>query len=380
MRRPGFVYTRQLGSQCDTWQLRAASYDGSAWQFALVDSGPWFRNAIYSSLAPSYGVNNIGLGVVAYARVSSDSTYEVRVAEQVGDTWVKEVIGSRTEHGAWFYVPTPVLAVGPVGRVSVWLGVPDEGPTDTGLLLLASKVAGTWRWDTVGRLWMSGYAPYAAEIDSDGRDHLVYTADWGLYYRVGQPGSWTVELVRGPFGRGEEAADLAFVGGVPHIVASSTMDPLYNSYRTPPGWTHETIPSLGGIGPSFSQDPAGTLYVCFVEDLRYLRLARRTVAPGIIEESHGPSCGCQLTISPSVAGRRATVRYSLPGESQVALCVYNAAGKYIAAVFRGRQSRGLHAATWDAGSASLAALPAGTYFLRLDAGRCSAITKLVKTE
>ncbi len=377
--RPSLAYTKHFGVQQDSWQLHHAYYAGSSWTTTCVDSGPWFSRVI-SSRRPSYRVSSSGACIVAYARVNSESTYEIRVAERVGDTWTKETIWSRTEHGAWFYVPTPVLAAGPANRVSIWLGVPDEGPTDTGLLLLASRVAGTWQWDTVGRLWMSGYEPYAAEIGPDGRDHLAYTSDWGLYYRVGVPDSWTVELVRGPFGRGEEAADLAFVGGVPHIAASSTMDPLYNSYRTPPGWTHETIPSPGGIGPSFSQDPAGTLYVCFVDDLRYLRLARRTVAPGIIEESQGPSRGCQLTVSPSVADRRATVRYSLPGESDVALCAYDAAGRYVATLFRGRQSPGLHALTWDAGSDSPTALPAGTYFCRLDAGRCTAFARVVKVE
>jgi hypothetical protein len=54
---------------------------------------------------------------------------------------------------------------------------------------------------------------------------------------------------------------------------------------------------------------------------------------------------------------------SLPGS--YSLAVYDAAGRLVSSVFRGRLESGTHYWTWDRTSPSGGRIPAGTFFVRL---------------
>jgi len=65
----------------------------------------------------------------------------------------------------------------------------------------------------------------------------------------------------------------------------------------------------------------------------------------------------------AAAGARGTplVRYALPGETMVRLCVYDMRGRLAATLVVGRQPAGYYTVAWDRG-------PSGNYIVRLRAG------------
>lgn len=62
------------------------------------------------------------------------------------------------------------------------------------------------------------------------------------------------------------------------------------------------------------------------------------------------------------------------------LAIYDAAGRLVVELARGRLEAGRHRVAWDGRTASGAPAPAGTYFARLTAGADVAVAKLVRTQ
>jgi hypothetical protein len=87
-----------------------------------------------------------------------------------------------------------------------------------------------------------------------------------------------------------------------------------------------------------------------------------------------------LECSPTHFARHPFIRYSLEQECDVALRVYNPAGRVVTTLVCGRQRPGRYSVRWDVGNAPTAKLPAGTYFCRLEAGDYTATRKMVKTD
>jgi len=106
--------------------------------------------------------------------------------------------------------------------------------------------------------------------------------------------------------------------------------------------------------------------------------------PGVEENSAGfqpsPLMFSLGQISPNPFNRRAAIRYSLPKESNVALRVYNSAGRAVTTLVRGTQKPGRYVVSWDVSGVPAAKLPCGTYFCRLEAGEYTATRKMVKTD
>lgn len=67
-----------------------------------------------------------------------------------------------------------------------------------------------------------------------------------------------------------------------------------------------------------------------------------------------------------------TIYFSIPGESNVSIKVYNGVGEKVADLFDGRQSRGVHKVWFNASS-----LPSGVYLYRMTAGTFSKTKKMV---
>jgi hypothetical protein len=83
---------------------------------------------------------------------------------------------------------------------------------------------------------------------------------------------------------------------------------------------------------------------------------------------------------PNPFGRHTAIRYALPQESDVALRVYNSAGRVVTTLVQGRQKAGNYSVSWNVSRVPRAVLPNGTYFCRLDAGEFTATRKMVKSE
>ena len=305
---PELAYTR-VSLRDDTWQLRVAQLSDSGWVTAIVDSGPWYDDVIVTpSPRPSYSVAGTGTRAVAYGCATSDSTWDVRVARMVADTWQRETVWSGARTGDWLWVPQPFLSLVPGDSERVWFSLYDPAPVDTGYLFLASRTDSGWAQDTIDRISRAGFDLYASEADSKGRHHLVYTSNWGLCYRTGIQDSWTVEVVRAPFGRGEEGADMVMSEGTPYIASSATMDALLCSYYVPPVWVHESIPSAAGLGPCITQESDGTLVARYWVSLDLL-YARR-LADDVTEVGSAVPLQATLLVGQNPVRTRLNIAYA----------------------------------------------------------------------
>jgi hypothetical protein len=389
---PELAYAR-VSLLYDTWQLRVTQLSDTGWVTATVDSGPWFHDVIVTpSPRPSYAVAGSGKRAVAYGCVTSDSTWDVRFARLVADTWQRETIMAGEKDGDWLWVPEPFLSLAPGDSERVWFCLYNPAPVDTGYLCLASRTDTGWAVDTIDRTWRDGYALYTSEADADGRHHVVYTSNWRLCYRTGFPGSWTEEVVRAPFQGGREAADMVMSDGTPYIVASTTMDPLFCSYYVPPGWVHETIPPyFGGYGPCISRESDGTLVVCYWTSLG-LQYARR-LADYVAEDGGTMQLQGSFEVCPNPARGAFTVRYDMPqglgakagtvprsartrGTVPVfAIGIYDAGGRLVRSLAQGDVAPGRYEARLRSGL-----FPAGVYFCTLEAENQRFSRKVILTE
>jgi hypothetical protein len=66
------------------------------------------------------------------------------------------------------------------------------------------------------------------------------------------------------------------------------------------------------------------------------------------------------------------IRYHLPQESSVNVCIYNVSGQLVNELYRGKQASGYHTMIWDAWDVA-----SGIYFYRIDAGHFCEIKKMV---
>jgi hypothetical protein len=381
---PEFAYARTSLLE-DTWQLRVMQLSDSGWVTTTADSGPWFHDVIVTpSPRPSYALTGSGTRAVAYGCVTSDSTWDVRVAHMVADTWQRETVWSGERYGAWLWVPEPYLSLVPGDTERLWFSLYNPASVDTGYLCLASRTDTGWAVDTVDRVSGGGYDLYASEADADGH-HIVYTSTWRLCYRTGSPDSWAEEVVRAPFGRGKEAADLVMSEGTAYIVASSTMDPLFCSYYVPPTWVHETMPPVyDGYGPCISRESDGTLVACYWTSPGLL-YARR-LADGVAEDRGTMRLQGSIEVCPNPARGTFTVRYEVPGkwgqsqplrgqtevQSPFSLGIYDAGGRLVRSLTDGEAPPGRHEVHLPTG-----ALPAGIYFLHLDTPGFRSVKKVV---
>ena len=89
--------------------------------------------------------------------------------------------------------------------------------------------------------------------------------------------------------------------------------------------------------------------------------------------------GAALSCSPNPFHQLTRISYSLPCEANVALRVFNSAGRVVTTLASRRQMPGEYTVSWDASSVPQSVLPNGTYFCRLEAGGYTATRKMVKT-
>ncbi len=91
-----------------------------------------------------------------------------------------------------------------------------------------------------------------------------------------------------------------------------------------------------------------------------------------------PETGLLLERSyPNPFGPVTTISYSLPTQSYVRLGVYNVAGREVAVIQDGIRAEGPHKVSWDGAAGDGEPLSAGMYFVRLDAGGETRMSKMM---
>lgn len=96
------------------------------------------------------------------------------------------------------------------------------------------------------------------------------------------------------------------------------------------------------------------------------------IAGGVVAERRP-----ELRCFPNPCNPRLSVAYRLPEASEVALSVYNAAGRLVAVLDEGRRAPGEHEAVWTGAEARGGKAASGVYFVRLEAGGTAVTRKAV---
>jgi hypothetical protein len=112
-----------------------------------------------------------------------------------------------------------------------------------------------------------------------------------------------------------------------------------------------------------------------VDDVRVL--AWTLPAPTAADPFPPPVSALTVAAFPNPAGARSRIVYSLPEPAPVRVAVFDVAGREVTVLSQGRVEAGERNLTWDGRDASGRPVPAGTYFVRVDAAGTSASSKLV---
>jgi hypothetical protein len=83
---------------------------------------------------------------------------------------------------------------------------------------------------------------------------------------------------------------------------------------------------------------------------------------------------------PNPFGPETRIHYELPGEAVVRLAVYDAGGRLVRNLLSANQPAGSHQVRWDGRDDTGARVAHGVYYYRLEAGRETAVRKLVVME
>lgn len=114
-----------------------------------------------------------------------------------------------------------------------------------------------------------------------------------------------------------------------------------------------------------------TLAVVFGDDLAHLQSNVDALATafseglpwvGVEENPSADPLVVELEVS-SITGDEVVVCYSIPGAGNVSVSVFDASGRKVTTLYQGKAGTGTHNLTWN-----VTTIPAGVYFVRLDAG------------
>jgi flagellar hook assembly protein FlgD len=76
----------------------------------------------------------------------------------------------------------------------------------------------------------------------------------------------------------------------------------------------------------------------------------------------------------------ATLSFSLPAASRVEAAVFDVAGRKVRELGAGRFAAGAHELSWDGRDTAGRAMPSGVYFVRLDRGSETLVTRMVRLD
>jgi len=95
-------------------------------------------------------------------------------------------------------------------------------------------------------------------------------------------------------------------------------------------------------------------------------IARSTTPTGVRPHPTPPG-GLFVSASPNPFSDNVSVTYELPGTNAYRLDVYDASGRRVAVLARGRHDSGAYTTDWDGRDSDGRTVPAGVYFVRLEA-------------
>ena len=134
-------------------------------------------------------------------------------------------------------------------------------------------------------------------------------------------------------------------------------------------WVRDLFPIADFIAPTANMKlrfraadfGGGSLVEAGVDDFRLLGIPGTLDAPTVAVAG----AGLWLAAAPNPFGARTTLEFTLPRGGDTSLDVYDAVGRRVRSIARGRFEAGAHVASWDGRDDAGRALGAGAYWLRL---------------
>jgi hypothetical protein len=156
------------------------------------------------------------------------------------------------------------------------------------------------------------------------------------------------------------------------------MQPAYDSvvYRTTDGGT--TWQSTGGLDGAFEclcllRASDGTIYAGTTPNGDVFKFS-----PTAVEENEKTIfCSTELEVYPNPCIGFASIRFSLPTSSLVTLSLFDASGRKISDITKGKRMVGQYRIGWDLQTGSGYVLPDGVYFCQLKTESEVRICKIV---
>lgn len=163
-------------------------------------------------------------------------------------------------------------------------------------------------------------------------------------------------------------------------------------FSIPGGFTPELLASVGQTLPLAFDDTGATLDSLYEATLTIesadeplpgaLAQTPLTVTLRAKVTSGGLSVGGPVTAfalhrpSPNPLRRSTTLAFDLPREARIALSVHDPSGRRVATLAEGAWSAGRHSLAWRAADDAGRAVPAGLYFVRLEAGGMTRVARV----
>lgn len=301
---------------------------------------------------------------------SSDE--DLRFVSWNGSTWTQQMVDQSTDVGA-----CNSMAVDQSGTVHIAYCefAPDEA-------VRYARRDGTGIWETFVVDSSLSYEPMGTSLalDENGCPRISYSADGEIRYAAWEGSSWTIQTVyatdTGAHTYGTSLALDQF--GYPHIAhCGAGGDSLMYSVNQGGGWLTESIYPLSQAGagdPDLVLDELARPHIIFQSGQDgwklYYAFNDQPSGVGTGSPSTGPAA---FRIYPTPFSESLAITFSLPGDSDVGLKVFDMSGRVVSAIRPGHLSSGDHTLEWWPESS----LPSGQYIVVLEAGEVRASERVV---
>ncbi len=236
--------------------LYYATFDGLAWQRAVVDAAPGVGR--YASLALD---PNGAPSIAYYDAVRGD----LKIAWIDAGEWRTAVVESTGDVGRF-----ASLALDQAGSPHI-----SYFDASQQRLRYATRDAAGWRLETVAT---QGLSDVSLALTGAGQPRIAYAAGDGLSYAYRDSAGWHVEAVGDPQVYGWRVSLALDGAGWPHIAYSGGGDLGY-AWRDAAAWRAESVVQGETSSPALALDPAGAPHISYrfhrergaKHELRYVR-------------------------------------------------------------------------------------------------------------
>ncbi len=205
---------------------------------------------------------------------------------------------------------------------------------------------------------------YTRDLAFDPLDHKLY----GVGFVAG--GNKLIRIDRDT-GVGTVVGPTADVVGMDFDAVSARLIAIQSSG---PSGTLWSIDPASGASTSLATLPVGTAW----EGLAIVPVG--AAPPLAVEPGISSPIVPSLRVIPNPARGSTTLSFSLPAVADLEAAVYDVAGRKVRSIGSGRYSAGTHTMNWDGRDSGGRVLPSGVYFVRLDRGDQSLVTRMVRLD